>query len=126
MYFNTFMIICLFLIKIQLQTHTRNAEITRRLYSVHAARPQRAHHAPTALFKTLQRCHSVLKHAVETPSRGVCFEHAQNKRRRMAFVAIAQRFYSVAGVCTARTSAFCIFLNAVGTLSGRHSGVTGV
>jgi len=29
---------------------------------------------------------------VETPSRDVCFEHAQSKRRRMAFWAIAQRF----------------------------------
>jgi len=24
-------------------------------------------------------------HGVQTPSRGVCFQHAQNKRRRMAF-----------------------------------------
>jgi len=32
---------------------------------------------------------------VETPSRGVCFKHAQNKRRRMAFYAIAQRLHSV-------------------------------
>jgi len=32
---------------------------------------------------------------METPSRGVCFEHAQNKRRRMAFYAIAQRFHSI-------------------------------
>jgi len=47
---------------------------------------------------------------VETPSRGVCFDHAQSKRRRMAFFAIAQRLHSVAGVCTARTSAFCNFL----------------
>jgi len=53
---------------------------------------------------------------VETPSRGVCFEHAQSKRRRMAFYAIAQRFHSVAGVSTARTSVFCNFLNAVATL----------
>jgi len=50
---------------------------------------------------------------VETPSRGFCFEHAQNKRRRIAFYAISQRLHSVAGVCTARTSAFCNFLNAV-------------
>jgi len=35
---------------------------------------------------------------METPSRGVCFEHVQNKRRRMAFYAIAQRLHSV---CTA-------------------------
>jgi len=53
---------------------------------------------------------------VETPSRGVCFEHSQNKRRRMTLKAIAQRLHSVAGVCTARTSAFCNFLNAVETL----------
>jgi len=29
---------------------------------------------------------------VETPSHAVCFEHAQNKRCRMAFLAIVQRF----------------------------------
>jgi len=57
---------------------------------------------------------------VETPSRGVCFEHAQNKRRRMAFYAIAQRFHSVCKTLLAfaqrapRRSA--IFFNAVGTL----------
>jgi len=32
---------------------------------------------------------------VQTPSRGVCFEHVQNKRYRMAFKAIAQRLHSV-------------------------------
>jgi len=57
---------------------------------------------------------------VGTPSRGVCFEHAQSKRRRMAFYAIAQRFHSVFTALLAfaqrapRRSAF--FLNAVGTL----------
>ena len=72
-------------------------------YSVHAARPQRAHvtlEDPTALPQ---------QQDVQTPSRGVCFEHAQNKRHRVAFYAIAQRFHSVAGVCTARTAAICIF-----------------
>jgi len=65
-----------------LQTPTPNAQFTRRLYSVHAARSQRAHGAledPTALPQR------AVLHAVETPSRGVCFEHAQNKSRRMAF-----------------------------------------
>jgi len=65
-----------------LQTPTPNAEFTRRLYSVHAARSQRAHGAledPTALPQR------AVQHAVETPSRGVCFKHTQNKRRRMAF-----------------------------------------
>jgi len=55
-----------------LQTPTPNAEFTRRLYSVHAARSQRAHSAledPTALPQR------AVKHAMETPSRRVCFEH---------------------------------------------------
>jgi len=38
---------------------------------------------------------------VQTPSR----VHVQNKRRRMAFYAKAQRLHSVAGDCKARTSA---------------------
>jgi len=59
-----------------------NAQFTRRLYSVHAARSQRAHGALEDPTMLPQRA---VKHAVETPSRGVCFEHAQNKRRRMAF-----------------------------------------
>jgi len=65
-----------------LQTPTPNAEFTRRLYSAHTARSQRAHGAledPTALPQR------VVEHAVETHRRGVCFEHAQNKRHRMAF-----------------------------------------
>ena len=44
----------------QMQSSTPNAGFTRRLYSVHAARPQRAHGAikdPTALP---QRSHSAL------------------------------------------------------------------
>jgi len=44
---------------------------------------------------------------VQTPRRGVCFEHGQNKRRRMTFYAIAQRLHNVACDCTARTSAIC-------------------
>jgi len=40
--------------------------------------------------------------------------------------AFPQRFHSVAGVSTARTLAFCNFLNATETLYGRHLGVTGV
>jgi len=65
-----------------LQTLTPNAKFTQRLYSVHAARSQRAHSAledPTALPQRAGL------HAVVTPSRGVCFEHAQSKRRHMAF-----------------------------------------
>jgi len=34
-------------------------------------------------------------------SRGVCFEHVQNKGGHMVFWAIAQRFHSLAGSCTA-------------------------
>jgi len=62
-------------------TLTPNAEFTRRLYSVHVACPQRALGAledPTALPQRAQS-------NTQTPSRVVCFEHAQNKRRRMAF-----------------------------------------
>ena len=73
-----------------LQTHTPNTGFTRPLYSVHTARPQLGS--------------------------GVYFKQSQNKRRRMAFCAIAERAHSVAGNCTARLSAICIF-NAVETLS---------
>ena len=47
-----------------MQTPTPNAEFTRRLYNVNAARPQRAHGAlddPTALQ---QLCHSVLSNTL--------------------------------------------------------------
>jgi len=56
--------IYLFYYQNALQTPTANAEFTRRLYSVHAARSQRAHGAledPTALP---QRCHSVLSNTL--------------------------------------------------------------
>jgi len=65
-----------------LQTPTLIAELTWRLYSVHAARSQSAH---GALEDTTALTQRAVKHAAETLSRGVCFEHAQNKRRRMAF-----------------------------------------
>jgi len=56
MYYNTFYDY-LFYYQYALQTSTPNAEFTRRLYSVHAARSQRAHGAledPTACCLT--RC----------------------------------------------------------------------
>jgi len=58
-----FMIIC-FITKTICKRPTPNAEFTRRLYSVHTARSQRAHGAledPTALP---QRCHSVLSNTL--------------------------------------------------------------
>jgi len=82
LYILTHFMIILFYYQNALQTPTLIAELTKRLYSVHAARSQRANGAledPTAL---LQRA---VLHAVETPSLGVCFRHAQNKRLRMAF-----------------------------------------
>jgi len=55
---------------------------------------------------------------VQTPSRGVCFEHAQKKTPPHGVLgdctAFPQRLHSVAGVCTARTSAFCIFFKRCG------------
>jgi len=61
---------------------TINAEFTQRLYNVHAARSQRAQGPLEDSTALPQRA---VLHAVETSSRGVCFEHTQNKRRRMAF-----------------------------------------
>ena len=60
--------------------------------------------------RLLQMHDAFYKTLFNTPNRGVYFEHAQNKRRRMAFYAIAQRAHSVAGDCTARTSAIRSFL----------------
>jgi len=57
------MIIC-FIIKTHCKRPTPNAEFTRRLYSVHTARSQRAHGAledPTALP---QLCYSVLSNTL--------------------------------------------------------------
>ena len=80
-YFNTFYD-HLFYFQNTLSTPTPNAKFTRRLYSVHAARPQRDQGTledPTALPQR------AVYHAVQMPSRGVCSEHDQNKGRRMAF-----------------------------------------
>ena len=60
-----------------------------------AARPQRTHGA----LEDPQRCHDVstarcLKRCVDAKLRRL-FQHVQNKRRRMAFYAIAQRLNSV-------------------------------
>ena len=93
-----------FIIKIHCQTPIPDADFTWRLYSVHAARPKRAHgplEDPTALS---QRCHSVLSNTL-CKRQAAAFVCSKNKRCRMAFYAIAQRFHSVTGVCTARTSA---------------------
>jgi len=71
-YFNTFYD-HLFYYQNTLPTPTPNTEFTRRLHSVHAARQQRTHGAledPTALPQR------AVYHAVQTPRRGVYFEHA--------------------------------------------------
>jgi len=107
-----------------LQTSTPNAGFTRSLYSEHAARPQRAHGVvedPTALP---QRCHSVLfdtlweRHTAAFVLSMLKINAAAWRSSRLHSVSTAfpQRFHSTAGVCTARTSAICNFLNAVGTL----------
>jgi len=70
-----------------LQTPTPNAQFTRHLYSVHAAR-----------FQRVRAC------SKETPPHGVLGD-------------CMERLHSVAGVLH--------ILNAVGTLLGRHSGVSG-
>ena len=93
-----------FIIKIHCQTPIPDADFTWRLYSVHAARPKRAHgplEDPTALP---HRCHSVLSNTLCKRQAAACV-CSKSKRRRIAFYAIAQRFHSVTGVCTARTSA---------------------
>jgi len=102
-YFNTFYD-HLFYNQNTLQTPTSIAEITRRLYSVHAVRPQRTHGAledPTACYSV---SYIVLSNTL----------HAQHKRRRMA---IAQRFLSVSTALMAfATRRSASFVNAVGTL----------
>ena len=102
-----------------LQTPTPNAEFTRRLYTVHAARSQRAHGAledPTALP---QRCQGVLSNTLWKRQATAFVLSIQNKRHRMAFYAIAQCINSV---CTALLAFACSahlgvlhFLNAVRT-----------
>jgi len=81
---------------------------------VRAVRPQRAHGAQEDLTALPQRPHSALSNTLDkqTPSCGVCFEHVQNKRSRRlrsVFTAFSERFHSVVGECTARTSAICNF-----------------
>jgi len=71
-----------------------NTGFTRRLYSVHTTRPQRAYGAledPTAL---LQRPHSALSNTL-CKRQPRCFEHVLNKSRRIAIYAVAQRLHSV-------------------------------
>ena len=68
----------LYFYKNAMQTPTPNAGFTRRLYSVHAARPQRAQGA-------LEDPQRAVQHDVQTPSSGVNFQHGQNKHRRMGF-----------------------------------------
>ena len=58
-YFNTFYD-HLFYSQNTLSTPSPNAEFTRRLYSVHTARSQRAHGALEDPIALPQRCHSVL------------------------------------------------------------------
>jgi len=61
----------------------------QNLHGVLTACTRRDHNAPTALKKTPSVATAfpqrAVQHAVQTPIRGVYVEHAQNKRRRMAF-----------------------------------------
>jgi len=103
-----FMIIC-FIIKMQIA----NAYPKCRMY---IASLQRARGVPTTRPWRSRRPHSVATACCLTRCGNPM--HAQNKRRCMAFYAIAQRFHSV---CTAllafaqRTPRRSAFLNAVGT-----------
>ena len=87
-----------------LQTPCPNTKFTRRLYSVHTARPQRVHGALEGPAASKRQAAAV-------------FQHVQKKRRRIAFYAIAQRLHSVSTALLAtaqrapRRSA--TFLNAV-------------
>ena len=65
--FNTFY--DLFYYQNALQTPTPNAEFTQRLYSVHAARSQRAHGALEDPIALPQRCHIVLTRCGNTKPR---------------------------------------------------------
>jgi len=88
-----------------LPTPTSNAEFTRRLYSVHMASP-RAHGAledPTALP---QRYHFVLSNTL-CKRQAAAFVLSMLKINAAAWR--SRRLHSVAGVCTARTSAICNF-----------------
>ena len=89
---------------------------------MHPARPQRAEGA----LEDPQCFHNVPTARCLTPSRGVSFKHIKNKRRCIAFYEIAQCFYSVGRDCTARACDLQLFLNAMETLWGRRSGVTGL
>ena len=60
---------------------------------------------------------------IRMPSDDVCFEHAQNTHRRLAFYAIPQHLLAMplpccgdACDCTVCTLVFCIFLDAMRTL----------
>jgi len=77
------------------------------------ARLQRTLEHPTVLP---QRCRSVLSNTL-WKRQAAAFVLSMLKVNAAAWRrAFAQRLHSVAGVCTARTLAFCNFLNAVGTL----------
>ena len=96
-----------------LQTPTLNAEFTRRLYSVHAARSQRAHGALEDHTALPQRCNSVLSHTL-WKRQVAAFVLSMLKVNAAAWrfcdcTAFPQRLHSVAGVSTERNSAFCIF-----------------
>ena len=80
----------------------------QRARAAPTARPRRSwrpYSVPTALP---QRSHNPLSNTLcKRQAASFNFLHAQNKRRRMALWAIAQRAHGVAGDCTARTSAIC-------------------
>jgi len=65
-----------------MQTPPPNTELTRRLHSAHATRPQRVNGALEDHTMLPQR---TVNRAVQGPIRDVVFGHVQNNRRHMAF-----------------------------------------
>ena len=95
-----------------LQTPSPRTGFTRRLYSVQTAHPQRAHGAqedPTALP---QRPHSALSNTL-CKNQAAAFVFSIFKINAATWR--SRRLHSVAGDCTARTSAICNFFNALWT-----------
>jgi len=122
-----FTIIC-FIIK----THCQRLLQMQNLHGVFTSFTRRAHNAledPTALPQRAVK-HATCKRQAAAFVLSMLKINATAWRSRRLHIAFPQRFHSVSTALLAfarrapRRSA--IFLNAVGTLKGRHSGVTGV
>jgi len=101
-----------------LQTPSRNTRL-EGIFTARSWRPRKPH---SELSNTLCTCQA----AAFVLSMFKINDATRSSRRSQCLHSVSTAIHSVAGHCSARTSAICSFFNTVETLGGRRTGLSGL